>query len=72
MNYVLLLWITGCVGLNCPIPDFVDQEYESLEQCNQSLEVAMEVARLTKKKYAGICVTKESAERVIGERAQWK
>ena len=70
MKYYLILWITGCVGLNCPVPDYVSESYETQETCSKALDAAMKVAELTKKKYAGICLPEDAMERINGQRIE--
>lgn len=70
MKYYLYLWITGCVGFGCPIPDYLQQPYENEEECNKALETAMKVADMTDKAYAGICIPEDVAKRI--ERGQGK
>jgi hypothetical protein len=68
MKYYLLLWITGCVGLGCPIPDYEEEVFATQEECAQTLEVAMKVASLTRKSYAGICLPEDAMNRI---KAEW-
>ena len=68
MKYYLFIWITGCVGFNCPIPEFEEQEYASQERCQEGLEVAMKVAKMTNKKYAGVCLPEDMRNRIMEER----
>lgn len=37
VNFTLILWITGCSGINCPIPVAEFIPYETLELCEQAL-----------------------------------
>jgi hypothetical protein len=67
VKYYLFIWITGCVGFGCPIPDFEEQVFDSQEDCRVALDVAMKVADLTKKKYAGICLPEDAAKRIKEE-----
>ena len=64
MKYYLLLWITGCVGYSCPIEQYEKQEFVSQAECEKALEVAMKVASLTKRKYAGICLPEDAMQRI--------
>lgn len=64
MTYTLFLWITGCVGLSCPIPDYEEQTFVSEVECNKALTAAMSIAKKTQRKYAGICIPEDMYERL--------
>ena len=72
MKYYLLLWITGCVGFHCPIPDYLQEPYDSQEECERALAAMMKVGEMTKKAYAGICLPEDSMERIDNIRKEFE
>lgn len=62
MKYYLYLWITGCIGLECPIEDVDVQAFDTLEGCNNALELVIKTVK--KKKYAGICLPADRHESI--------
>ena len=67
MKYYLFLWITGCIGFGCPIPEFEEMEFNTQADCEAALTVSMRVAKMTKKKYAGICLPEDAVKRIKEE-----
>ncbi len=65
MKYYLYLWITGCIGFECPIPDHDIQAFSDIQECEKALNVVIEIAKISKeRKYGAICIPEDSHLRI--------
>jgi len=65
MTWTLILYITGCVGPDCTIPDFGLVEYENEQACHEAMTTTLKPWLEADKNHTAFCYETESPPKKI-------